>query len=89
MYYKTDSYIQDIITRVYRFNWLVCLAILYIMKRYIIHLKNQNYIPRHVNWLLNRSRNIVSDIGVIVHDTRVATERIEFDTSVLRKKGVM
>ena len=45
-----------------------------------VHLKNQNYIPRHANWFLNRSRNIV--VVVIVHDTRVATERIEFDTSV-------
>jgi hypothetical protein len=52
------------------------------MKRYIIHLKNQNYIPKQANWLLNRARNIVSDIGVVVHDTRVETERIEFDTSV-------
>ena len=58
------------------------------MKRYIIHLKNQNYIPRHANWLLNRSRNIVSDIGVIVQDTRVATERIEFDTSIPERSDV-
>ena len=58
------------------------------MKRYIIHLKNQNYIPKQANWLLNRARNIVSDIGVVVHDTRVATERIEFDTSVPERSDV-
>jgi len=55
---------------------------LYNKKRYIIHLKNQKYIPRQANWLLNRARNLVSDIGVVVRDTRVATEHIEFDTSV-------
>jgi uncharacterized protein len=52
------------------------------MKRYIIHLKNQNYVPRQASWLLNRARNIVSDIGVVVRDTRVASEHVEFDTSV-------
>jgi uncharacterized protein len=52
------------------------------MKRYIIHLKNQNYIPKQANWLLHRARNMVSDIGVVVRDTRVATEHVEFDTSI-------
>ncbi|HXX98767.1 MAG TPA: DUF309 domain-containing protein [Candidatus Bathyarchaeia archaeon] len=58
------------------------------MKRYIIHLKNQNYIPRHANWLLNRARNIVFDIGVVVRDTRVATEHVEFDTSVPERSDI-
>jgi predicted metal-dependent hydrolase len=52
------------------------------MQRYIIHLKNQNYSPKQANWLLNKARSLVSDIGVIVRDTRVATRHIEFDTSV-------
>ncbi|MGB8936617.1 MAG: DUF309 domain-containing protein [Candidatus Nitrosopolaris sp.] len=58
------------------------------MKRYIIHLKNQNYIPRQANWLLNRARSLVSDIGVIVRDTRVATRHVEFDTSVPERSDI-
>lgn len=61
---------------------------LYIMQRYIIHLKNQNYIPRQANWLLNRARSLVSDIGVIVRDTRVASKHVEFDTSVPEKSDI-
>src|SRR6266852_9257789 len=52
------------------------------MQRYIIHLKNQNYTPKQANWLLNKARSLVSDIGVIVRDTRVASRHVEFDTSV-------
>lgn len=63
-------------------------TILYIMKRYIIHLKNQNYIPRQAGWLLNRARSLVSDIGVIVRDTRVATRHVEFDTSVPERSDI-
>ena len=58
------------------------------MQRYIIHLKNQNYSPKQANWLLNKARSLVSDIGVIVRDTRVATRHIEFDTSVLENNNI-
>jgi len=46
------------------------------MQRYIIRLKNQNYSPEQANWLLNKARSLVSDIGVIVRDTRVATRHV-------------
>ena len=52
------------------------------MQRYIIHLKNQNYSSRQANWLLNKARSLVSDIGVIVRDARVASRHVELDTSV-------
>jgi uncharacterized protein len=58
------------------------------MQRYIIHLKNQNYSPKQANWLLNKARSLVSDIGVIVRDTRVATRHIEFDTSVPENNSI-
>ncbi len=58
------------------------------MQRYIIHLKNQNYSPKQANWLLNKARSLVSDIGVIVRDTRVATIHIEFDTSVPENNSI-
>jgi uncharacterized protein len=58
------------------------------MKRYIIYLKNQNYIPKQASWLLTSARNIVSDIGVVVRDTRVAIEHIEFDTSVPERSDI-
>jgi hypothetical protein len=52
------------------------------MRRYIIHLENLKYISREANWLLKTARCLVSDIGVIVRDTRVASRHIEFDTSI-------
>ena len=58
------------------------------MQRYIIHLKNQNYSPKQANWLLNKARSLVSDIGVVVRDTRVATRHIEFDTSVPENNSI-
>jgi hypothetical protein len=51
-------------------------GLLFIMRRNIIHLGSE-YISREANWLLKTARSLVSDIGVIVRDTRV-----EFDTSV-------
>jgi len=53
-----------------------------IMQRYIIYLKNQNYSSEQADWLLTKARRLVSDIGVIIRDTRVATRHVEFDTSV-------
>jgi phosphoglycerate-specific signal transduction histidine kinase len=58
------------------------------MQRYIIYLKNQNYSSKQINWLLNKARGLVSDIGVIVRDTRVATRHIEFDTSIPESSSV-
>lgn len=52
------------------------------MQRYIIYLKNQNYSSEQAEWLLTKARRLVSDIGVIIRDTRVATRHVEFDTSV-------
>ena len=54
------------------------------MPRYLIYLKNQDYISGQASWLLQKARNLVSDIGVVVRDARVATNHIEFDTSVPR-----
>jgi hypothetical protein len=51
------------------------------MLRNIIHLENLN-ISLEANWLLKTARSLVSDIGVIVRDTRVASRHVEFDTSV-------
>ena len=58
------------------------IGFLYIMQRYIIYLRNQNYSSEQANWLLNKARSLASDIGVIVRDARVATRHVEFDTSV-------
>ena len=57
-------------------------GLLFIMRRYIIHLENLKYISREANSLLKTARSLVSDIGVIVRDTRVASRHVEFDTSV-------
>jgi hypothetical protein len=58
------------------------IGFLEIMQRYIIYLKNQNYSSEQADWLLTKARRLVSDIGVIIRDTRVATRHVEFDTSV-------
>ncbi len=48
-------------------------GLLCIMQMYIIYLENVKYIPREADWLLKTARSLVSDTGVIVRDTRVAS----------------
>ncbi|HET7147942.1 MAG TPA: DUF309 domain-containing protein [Candidatus Nitrosopolaris sp.] len=45
-------------------------------------MKNPKYVPKDANWLLKKARSLVSDLGVIVRDTRVASKLVEFDTSI-------
>jgi uncharacterized protein len=52
------------------------------MPRYLIYLKNHDYISGQASWLLQKARSLVFDMGVVVRDTRVATNHIEIDTSV-------
>jgi hypothetical protein len=58
------------------------------MPRYLIYLKNQDYISGQAGLLLHKARSLVSDMGVVVRDTRVATNHIEFDTSIPRDSMV-
>ena len=53
------------------------------MKRYMVYLKNQSYMPEHASILLNRAREVFrANSGIIIRDTRVLTKYIEFDTSI-------
>jgi len=58
------------------------------MPRYFIYLKNQDHISGEAGLLLQKARSLVSDMGVVVRDTRVATNHIEFDTSIPRDSTV-
>jgi uncharacterized protein len=57
-------------------------GLLFIMRRYIIHLENLKYCSREATGLLKTARSLVSEIGVVVRDARVASRHVEFDTSV-------
>lgn len=50
------------------------------VKRYFIHLQNRDYSPKDATVLLERARELASD--VIVRDSRVSKKYIEFDTSI-------
>jgi uncharacterized protein len=52
------------------------------VQRYIIHLTNHDYTSADANWLLGKARGLVSDIGVVVRDSRVAKRHLEFDASI-------
>lgn len=52
------------------------------MQRYIIHLTNHDYTSADANSLLGKARGLVSGIGVVVRDSRVAKRHLEFDASI-------
>jgi hypothetical protein len=52
------------------------------MQRYIIHLTNHDYTSADANLLLGKARGLVSGIGVVVRDSRVAKRYLEFDASI-------
>jgi hypothetical protein len=58
------------------------------MQRYIIHLMNHDYTSADASWLLGRARGLVSDIGVVVRDSRVAKRHLEFDTSIPQNMSI-
>lgn len=58
------------------------------MRRYIIHLTNHDYTSGDANRLLGNARGLVSDLGVIVRDCRVAKRHLEFDTSIPQNMSI-
>jgi hypothetical protein len=56
------------------------------MDRYMLHLKNENYIPKNASDLLHQARDICSEINVTFRDARVSKKYLEFDISVKKEK---
>ncbi len=52
------------------------------MERYMIHLKNNGYLPIHSSDLVHRARELCSDMNASIRVARVATNFLEFDVSV-------
>lgn len=52
------------------------------MDRFMLHLKNENYIPKNASELLHQSRDLSSGMNVTIRDTRVSRKFLEFDVSI-------
>ena len=55
---------------------------LYFMDRFMLHLKNENYVPKDASELLHKSRDLCSGMNVTIRDTRVSRQFLEFDVSI-------
>lgn len=53
----------------------------YLVERYLLHFKNEKYLPENCRELARKGRDLVSDMGVSVRLARVATKFIEFDVA--------
>lgn len=53
-----------------------------VMDRFMIHLKNSNYVPSDSHELLLRAREITSKMKITIRDMRVSSRYLEFDVSV-------
>ncbi len=56
------------------------------MERYMLHLKNNGYMPVNSRELVHKAREILSDFGASVRVVRVASKFIEFDVSFDKEK---
>ena len=48
----------------------------------MLHLKNENYVPKDASELLHQSRDLSSGMNVTIRDTRVSSKYLEFDVSI-------
>ncbi|MFB5624230.1 MAG: DUF309 domain-containing protein [Nitrosopumilus sp.] len=55
------------------------------MERYLLHFKNEKYLPQNCRELAHRARDLVNDMDVSVRLARVATKFIEFDVAAEKK----
>ena len=58
------------------------------MERYMLHLRNNGYLPLNSRELVHRARELCSDIGASIRVARVASKFIEFDVSFEKEKFV-
>ena len=52
------------------------------MERYMIHLKNNEYLPSHSSDLVHRARELCADMHASIRVARVASTFLEFDVSI-------
>ena len=55
------------------------------MERYLIHLKNEKYIPINSREIVNRARDLISKMNAHIRLARIATTFIEFDVAIETK----
>ena len=55
------------------------------MERYMLHLKNSQYLPKDAGRLLKKARDLTSQYDATVRDCRVSSKYLEFDISVESK----
>lgn len=51
----------------------------------MLHLKNENYIPKDASELLHQSRDLSSGMNVTIRDTRVSSKYLEFDVTIQKE----
>jgi len=51
----------------------------------MLHLKNENYIPKDASNLLHQSRELSAGMNVTIRDTRVSRKFLEFDVSIKKE----
>lgn len=51
----------------------------------MLHLKNENYVPKDASDLLHQSRELSSGMNVTIRDTRVSSKFLEFDVSIKKE----
>ena len=51
----------------------------------MLHLKNENHIPKDASELLHQSREFCSGMNVTIRDTRVSRKFLEFDVSIKKE----
>src|SRR3989344_6933184 len=56
------------------------------MDRFMLHLKNENFIPKNASDLLHQARDICSGMDATIRDARVSRKYLEFDISIKKKK---
>ncbi len=56
-----------------------------LMDRYMLHLINNQFVPKHASSLLRKARDLTKDMDVTIRDSRVSSRFLEFDVSVNKK----
>ncbi|MGB9002715.1 MAG: DUF309 domain-containing protein, partial [Nitrosotalea sp.] len=55
------------------------------MDRFMIHLKNEGYLPRDAPVLLKKADQLTAEFDAIIRDTRVSKRYVEFDVSIAKE----
>ena len=55
------------------------------MERFMLHLKNSDYVPKDAISLLRKARELSHGMDVTVRDTRVSSKYLEYDVSIKKE----